>query len=154
MAEMLSVMGSITEVRQVKPITKSLPFFLSSCLHTSSTYLTTVCHSALCCLQLNLSYNDIGAEGAKPLADALRVSGSVTCCNVLKNDLNVAAAQLLVEAVKDKDVSLAGIKCDQKSADFNGDFNQRLKPADAVLLASDLSKAGVSGSITSVRHTF
>ena len=55
--------------------------------------------------------------------------------------MDVAAAQLLVEAVKGKDVALAGIQCDQTSADF---YDHGLKPPDAVLLASDLSKADVS----------
>ena len=32
----------------------------------------------LCCTQLNLMTNHIGAEGAKPLADALRVTASLT----------------------------------------------------------------------------
>ena len=89
------------------------------------------------------------AEGIQAVADALRVNPSITCCNVLNNNLDVAAAQLLVEAVKDRDVSLAGISRDQTSADFN---HEGLKSADAVLLASDLSKAGVSASITEVRQ--
>jgi len=59
-----------------------------------------------------------------------------------------AAAKTLVEAVKDKDISLCGIKSDQTTADFR---KRNLKPADAILLASDLSKAGVTGSsITSL----
>ena len=41
------------------------------------------------------------AEGITAIADALRVTGSLTSCNVLKNNLDVTAANLLVEAVKD-----------------------------------------------------
>ena len=61
--------------------------------------------------------------------------------------MDVAAAESLVAAVKDKDISLAGIKPNQTTANFAG---WELKPPDAVLLASDLSKAGVTGSVTSV----
>ena len=58
--------------------------------------------------------------------------------------MDVAAAESLVAAVKDKDISLAGIK-HRTTAEF---ADLGLKPPDAVLLASDLSKAGVAGSIT------
>ncbi len=61
-------------------------------------------------LQLDLSSNSIDAEGAKPLADALRANGELTSCNVLNNNMDVAAANLLVEAVKDKNISLCGIR--------------------------------------------
>ena len=88
-----------------------------------------------------------GVDGAKAVADYILVSGSLMCCNVLENQIDVAAAKLLVEAVKDKDVSLAGIKRDQTIADFE---QKQLEPADAVLLASDLSKSGVSASLTNL----
>ena len=65
------------------------------------------------------------------------LKASLTSCHVLKNDMDVSAAKLLVEAVKDKDISLCGITSDQASANF---YRQGLKPADALLLASDLSK--------------
>ena len=101
------------------------------------------------CAQLDLGHNQIGSESAKPLANALHVNGSLTFCNFLQNEMDIASAQLLVEAVKDKDVSLAGITPDQTEANF-----QRkgfgLKPPDAVLLASDLSKAGVSACLTKI----
>ena len=102
---------------------------------------------------INLAANELGVEGAKALVPALRDSGSLTSCNVLltscnvRNEMDVAAAELLVEAVKGRDFSLCGIQPDQTSADYS---NQALQPADAVLLASDLSMAGVSRSLTSV----
>ena len=71
----------------------------------------------------------------------------MTSCNILKNAMDIASANLLVEAVKDKDVSLCGIKPEQTEANFK---NQDLGPADAVLIASDLSKPGVTGSLTTV----
>ena len=88
------------------------------------------------------------AEGIKAIADALRVNASLTFCNLLNNQMDVASAQLLVAAVKDKDVSLASIKPDQTERDFS---HKNLRPPDTVLLASDLSKPGVSASLTSVR---
>ena len=100
---------------------------------------------------MNLRGNSIGAEGAKQLAEALRVNTALTFCNVLKNRMDVASAQLLVESVKGKEVSLAGIKSDQTVAHFAGNG---LGEADAVLLASDLSKAGVSGALTRLDVSF
>ena len=96
---------------------------------------------------LNIGYNEISQVGAKSVAAMLAVTGSLTCCNVLRNQMDIAAAKSLVEAVKDKDISLAGIKRDQTIAKFE---QKKLKPPDAVLLASDLSKAGVSGSLTNL----
>ena len=75
------------------------------------------------------------------------VSGSLTCCNVLENEMDEATARLLVEAVKDKNISLCGIKSDWTEANFR---RRGLKLPDAILLASDLSKADVSGSLTSL----
>ena len=52
-----------------------------------------------------------------------------------------------MEAVKDKDITLVGIKPDQAIAKFNA---KQLKPPDAILIASDLSKTGVSASLTNI----
>ena len=92
----------------------------------------------------DISAEKLGPEIAKPLAEYIAVTGSMTRCNVLQNNIDVAAAESLVAAVKDKDISLADIK-DLTTAMF---ADLGLKPPDAVLLASDLSKAGVAGSIT------
>jgi len=94
---------------------------------------------------LSMHSTKIGAVGGVAIADALRVNASLTSCNVLKNNLDVPAAKALVEAVKDKDVSLCGIRPDSSKMSLVG-----LKPPDAILLASDLSKAGVSASLTKV----
>ena len=51
----------------------------------------------VCCIQIDLSENNIGAEGAKPLADALRVTASLTSINLAQNDLGVEGAKALVE---------------------------------------------------------
>ena len=94
-----------------------------------------------------LCYNKLGPEGAKALAPGLAANASLTFCNLLNNEMDVASAQLLVAAVKDKDVSLASIKPDQTERDFR---RENLKPPDAVLLASDLSKPGVSAVLTNL----
>jgi len=96
---------------------------------------------------LSMHSNKIGAVGGVAIADALRVNASLTSCNVLKNNLDVPAAKALVEAVKDKDVSLCGIRPDETSTGSRF-VGEGLKPPDAILLASDLSKAGVSASLT------
>ena len=51
------------------------------------------------CLQLDLSYNMIDAEGAKPLADALRVNGSITRIDVRYNNITGDGASQLSAAV-------------------------------------------------------
>jgi len=100
---------------------------------------------------LDLRYNELGPAGAEALAPGLASNASLTCCNVLQNEMDVAAAESLVEAVKDKDVSLAGIKRDQTTANLR---NRGLKPPDAMLLASDLSKAVVSASLTRLNVSY
>ena len=52
---------------------------------------------------------------------------------------------MIAEVAKQKGISLCGIQRDQTAADFS---NQDLKPPDAILLASDLSQAVVTGSLT------
>ena len=117
------------------------------------------------CSQLNLSQNELcgichltgrrpyTAEGITAITGALRVNASLTSCNVLSNQLDVAAANSLVEAVKGKNVSLCGLRPDQTTADLNGlgkGDSYKLKPADAICLASDLSKAGVTAELTKI----
>ena len=54
---------------------------------------------------------------------------------------------MLAEVAKQKGISLCGIRRDQTSADFS---SQNLQPPDAILLASDLSQAIVTGGLTSL----
>jgi hypothetical protein len=101
--------------------------------------------------ELDLQSNDIGVAGATAIARLCAVRASLTSCNVLYNEMDVVAAKLLADAVKEKEISLCGIKPDQTTADFNGFRTfSKLNSADAILLASDLSKAGVSAKLTSV----
>jgi hypothetical protein len=56
---------------------------------------------------------------------------------------------MLAEVAKQKGISLCGIQRDQTTAIYLF-YNQNLKPPDAILLASDLSQAVVSGALTQV----
>ena len=84
---------------------------------------------------LDVSSNRIGPAGAKLLGEGIAKNASLTCCNVLSNGIGVEGARSLVEAVKDKNISLCGITSDETTVEFGG-----ITP-DAILLASDLSKA-------------
>jgi len=105
-------------------------------------------------LQLDLSGNELcgqsyyndgdgtyTAEGITAIADALRVNGALTVTNLLGNKLDAESAKMLAE----KGISLCGIRRDQTTADFSF---KGLKPPDAILLASDLSQAVVTGALT------
>ena len=67
--------------------------------------------------------------------------------NVLRNQLDTESAKMLAEVAKKKGISLCGIQPDQTTASF---VNQGLKLPDAILLASDLSQAVVSGALMTV----
>ena len=86
-----------------------------------------------------------GLAGAKHVAKMLGVNGSLTVTNLLGNWLDAESAKMLAEVAKRKGISLCGIQRDQTTADFS---NQNLEPRDAILLALDLSQAGVTGSLT------
>jgi hypothetical protein len=61
---------------------------------------------------------------------------------------------MLAEVAKQKGISLCGIQRDQTTADFSHKRfepdKQRIEPPDAILLASDLSQAVVTGSLTAL----
>jgi Ran GTPase-activating protein (RanGAP) involved in mRNA processing and transport len=88
-----------------------------------------------------------GSAGAKHVAKMLGVNGGLTVANILGNQLDAESAKMLAEVAKQKGISLCGIQRDQATADF---CNKRLQPPDAILLASDLSQAVVTGTLTSV----
>ena len=101
---------------------------------------------------MNVSSENIGPAGVKLIAEALRtsVTGGLTVANLLGNQLDAESAKMLAEVAKQKGVSLCGIQRDQTTADF---FNKGLKLSDTILLASDLSQAVVTGSLTQVPHS-
>jgi hypothetical protein len=95
---------------------------------------------------------NIGPAGVQLIAEALRtsVTGALTVTNLLGNQLDAESANLLAEVAKQKGISLCGIQRDQTTADFS---KKRLQPPDAILLASDLSQAAVTGALTEVWET-
>ena len=97
--------------------------------------------------ELDLSGKGVGVPGALVLAHLLPVTGALTVANLLRNELNAESANMLVQVAKQKGISLCGIQRDQTTADFRG---KGLKPPDAILLASDLSQAIVTGGLTRV----
>ena len=112
-------------------------------------------------LQLDLSGNQLmcgidrygegtyTAEGVTAIAEALRtsVAGALTVTNLLGNQLDAESAKMLADVAKQKGFSLCGIRRDQATADFS---TQNLKAPDAILLASDLSQAVVTGALTTL----
>jgi uncharacterized protein YfeS len=98
-------------------------------------------------MSLDAAAESIGPAGVKLIAEALRtsVTGALTVTNILGNQLDAESAKLLAEVAKQKGISLCRIQRDQTTADFS---NQYLEPSDAILLASDLSQAVVTGALT------
>ena len=90
----------------------------------------------------SLTSNKISDQGATAIAEALKVNGALTECNVRGNDFHKESAGALAKVATEKRVMLFGIKHDQTSADFSGG---RLNDIDAILIASDLR---VSGALT------
>jgi len=94
---------------------------------------------------LDLSSKNLGFSSAVVIASLIGVNGALTVTNLLGNKLDEKSAKMLAEVAKQKGISLCGIRRDQTTADFR---NQGLKPPDAILLASDLSQAVVTGALT------
>ena len=100
-------------------------------------------------MSMDASCENIGPAGVKLIAEALRtcVTGALTVANLLRNELDAESANMLVQVSKQKGFSLCGIRRDQTTANFS---NQNLELPDAILLASDLSQAVVTGALTSI----
>jgi ankyrin repeat protein len=84
-------------------------------------------------------------HGREAIAHALLDRGAKV--DALKKGLNIESATMLAKIGTEKGIMVSGIKCDQTTADFS---NQNLNPPDAILLASDLSQAVVTGALTSI----
>jgi hypothetical protein len=80
----------------------------------------------------------------------MRVNDVLTVANLLGKKLDVKSAKILALVAKQKGISLCGILRDQTTADFS---EWCLKPSDAILLASDLSQAVVTGALMEVWET-
>ena len=96
---------------------------------------------------LDLSRQGLGVASAIVIASLIGVNGSLTVANLLHNRLDAESAKMLAEVAKQKGISLCSIRRDQTSADFS---SLNLQPPDAILLASDLSQASVTGALTKI----
>ena len=98
-------------------------------------------------MSLGAASENISPAGVKLITEALRtsVTGALTLTNLLGNQLDAKSAKMLAEVAKQKGISLCGIRRDQTTAVF---FGKGLQPPDAILLASDLSQAVVTGGLT------
>ena len=108
--------------------------------------------------QINLSNNTLcgidkygkgaySAEGITAIADALRVSASLTVTDLRYNDLDTESATMLANIAKEKQISLCGITPEQTESNMQGGPGKRMTPADAILLTADLA---VRASLTQV----
>jgi len=89
------------------------------------------------------SGENLGPGIAKPLAEYLGTSTTITECNLRGNNLDCESAKVLAKIGAEKGIMLFGIKRDQKEVDF---ANQGLGPADIILIASDIA----TGSLTRI----
>ena len=88
-------------------------------------------------------------SGINAIADALRVSASLTVTDMRHNQLDTESATMLANVAKEKGISLCDIFPDQTEANMPGSmFGIKMGPADAILLTADLA---VRASLTSVR---
>jgi hypothetical protein len=62
----------------------------------------------------------------------------------MRNQLDAESAKMLAEVAKQKGISLCGIQRDLTTASF---YMEELQPPDAILLASDLLQAVVTGAL-------
>ena len=96
---------------------------------------------------LDLSGKNLGVASAVVIASLISINGALTVANLLHNQLDAESAKMLAKVAKQKGVSLCGIQRDQTTADLSG---HALQPPDAILLASDLTQAVVTGGLTSL----
>jgi hypothetical protein len=102
------------------------------------------------CVQINLSRNELLAEGGKATAEAIAASPSLTSANLLGNGFDDEDVSMLLKVKEEKPslVTLCGLALDQTEDDFQ---EQGLNPADAKLLAPEIAVRGSSiGSLTQV----
>ena len=122
---------------------------------TAALCLLVCAHFCCACAQINLSGNQLcgidfkgrgtyTAEGITAIADAMGVSRSLSSANLLNNSFDVETATMLATISKQKKILLCGIAPDQTEASFR---DQRLKPADVILIAASLEFMGSLSSI-------
>ena len=85
--------------------------------------------------ELNLSDRGLHVPAAMLVASLIPATSVLKSCNLLKNRFDVESAKKLIKMGMEKGIMLSGMTCDQTVASF---MCQRLQPADAILIASDL----------------
>jgi Ran GTPase-activating protein (RanGAP) involved in mRNA processing and transport len=96
--------------------------------------------------KISLAKNNLGSEGAKALAPAIHDSPSLTSVNVLMNRLDTKAASVLLKVKEEK--PMLRILCGLTHAETELNYSDEgLRPADVMLLAPEIS---VMASLTSV----
>jgi hypothetical protein len=111
--------------------------------------------------ELNLCNEGLQGPAAMLISYLIPSMGELTVANLLGNHLDEESAKILAEVAKQKGISLCGIRREQTTANFSMEpgglerawFRGELKPPDAILLASDLSQAVVTGGLTEVCET-
>jgi len=85
--------------------------------------------------ELNLSNRGLHVPAAMLVAYLIPATSGLKNCNLLKNRFDVELAKKLAKMGMEKGIMLSGMTCDQTEADLS---HQSLKPADSILIASDL----------------
>jgi hypothetical protein len=99
---------------------------------------------------LDLSQNKLNAQDARALAPALMKTTAVKNCNLLKNSLDVKSATMLAKMGTEKGIMLSGMTCYKTEAKFD---DQGLRPADAILIGSDLKFMAVLTNLDLVNNS-
>ena len=94
--------------------------------------------------------NKLNAEAGKALASALKKNAVLTQCTLIKNFLDIESAKMLAKIGTEKRIMLSGIKHDQTEANV---CSQYLKPADGILIASDLRVSSVLKKLVLSRNS-
>jgi Ran GTPase-activating protein (RanGAP) involved in mRNA processing and transport len=90
--------------------------------------------------ELNLSDRGLHVPAAMLVASLIPATSVLKNCNLLKNWCDVELAKKLAKMGAEKGIMLSGMTRDQTVAGF---MNERLQPADAILIASDLKVMAV-----------
>ena len=114
-----------------------------------TTIFNTLCDSPTSKISTwDLSGEFLGPEIAKPLANYISVTASITVVDLRYNNLDTESATMLATVAKEKRISLCGITPEQTEANFSHTKTRSyMSAADAILLSADLT---VRPSVTSV----
>ena len=95
-----------------------------------------------------MASNELKPEGAQHLAEALNVNRSMKQLIIFKNNLGDEGVGIITSAVQGKEISLCGAEPGQTELDLS---KQVHGPADAKIIAWELTTGFVSSSMTSLK---